>query len=281
MINETTSKGRLVSAVTAAIAGVLMLTVVPIFGQEIVNTIIQSLWGMFELSGDPTPRAAIDIASVFMPMWIGITAFAGGILLLMVKPIFDGKYWGRPLALGLVATAAITGAYMFGPIMNSSSHLAPKDITIMLIGLVPFVIFFLAEKSSAIEKTKNITLFLLLGILCAFSFTNGFSGLHNLASRVEPRFYEDSTFFFAYGFPMIWLGVFLVIVGIPLLAGRSKAGWWITVIGVLGMVVMLGAFSITNPNAFFIGNFALALIVLLLLYNKSWGKRLIIKPSLD
>lgn len=281
MINQTTTRGRLVAATIAAVAGILMFTVVPIFGQEIVNEIVQALWGMFEVSGDPTPRAAIDIASIFMPLWIGLTAFAGGILLLMVKPIYEGKYWARPIALGLVATASITGAYMFGPVMNSTSHLAPKVITIILVGLVPFVIFFLAEKSGAVDKVKNITLFVLLGILCAFSFTNGFSGLHNLASRVEPRFYEEATFFYAYGFPIIWVGVFLVVAGIPLLAGRSKVGWWLTVTGVIAMVVMLGTFAITNPNPFFIGNFALSLIVLLLLYNKGWGKRLITEPNAD
>lgn len=279
MINETTEKGRLISAITAGVAGILMLTVVPIYGKEIVNTIMKALWVMFEKSGDPTPRAAIDLAATYMPMWLGLTVFAGAILLLMVPSIYNGNYWGRPIALGLVSITAITSAFMFGPVMNSSKHLALKDITILLIGLIPFLIFLSAEKSPAKDKAKNITLFLLLGIMIAFSFTNGFSALHELNSRVNPRFYEDPFFTFAYGFPIIWLSVFLVLTGIPLLAGRSRVGWWLTVVGTLGMVTMLAMFSIVNPNPFYIGNCLFALVVLLLLLSNSFGKRLIINQQ--
>lgn len=275
MINETTSRGRLVTAITAALAGILMLTVVPIYGKEITNSIMKALWTMFEKSNDPTPRAAIDLAATYMPMWIGLTVFAGAILLLLVRSIYKGDYWGRPIALGLVSITAITSAFMFGPVMNSSKHLALKDITILLIGIIPFIIFLLAEKSSAKDKSKNISLFLLLGIMIAFSFTNGFSALHELNSRVNPKFYEGEFFTYAFGFPIIWLSSFLVIAGIPLLAGRSKVGWWLTTIGTLGMVTMLAMFSVVNPNPFYIGNLTLALIVLLLLRSDSFGKRLI------
>lgn len=275
MINETTATERLVAAITAAIAGILMLTVVPIYGKEIVNTIMKALWVMFEKSGDPAPRAAIDLAATYMPMWLGLTVFAGAILLLLVRSIYKGEYWGRPIALGLVSITAVTSAFMFGPVMNSSKHLAFKDITILLIGLIPFAIFLLTETSSPKDKAKNITLFLLLGIMIAFSFTNGFSALHELNSRVNPRFYEGAYFTFAYGFPIIWLSSFLVLAGIPLLAGRSKVGWRLTVIGSLGMVTMLTMFSVVKPNPFYIGNTIFALIVLLLLLNKNFGKRLI------
>lgn len=275
MVNDTTAKGRLISAISAAMTGILMLTIVPIYGKEITNSIMKSLWIMFEKNGDPTPRAAIDLAATYMPMWIGLTVFAGAILLFLVRSIYKGEYWARPIALGLVSITAVTGAFMFGPVMNSSKHLAIKDIVIILIGLIPFVIFLISEKSSVKNKLKNVTLFLLMGIAVAFSFTNGFSAIHEITSRVDPKFYEGEFFTYAYGFPIIWLSSFLVIAGIPLLAGRSKVGWWLTTLGFVGMITMLAMFSIVNPNPFYIGNLTLTVIILLLLLNKSFGKRLI------
>ncbi len=277
MVNDTTAKGRLISAISAALAGIFMLTIVPIYGKEITNSIMKSLWVMFENSGDPTPRAAIDLAAIYMPMWIGLTVFAGAILLFLVRSIYKGEYWARPVALGLVSITAVTGAFLFGPVMNSSKNLAIKDIVIILIGLIPFVIFLLSEKSSAMDKSKNITLFVLMGIAVAFSFTNGFSAIHELTSRVDPKFYEGEFFTYAYGFPIIWLSSFLVIAGIPLLAGRSKVGWWLTSLGTIGMVIVLAMFSIANPNPFYIGNLTLTVIILMLLVNPNFGKRLINK----
>lgn len=275
MENKTTSNGRLIMAITAFVAGLLMLTIVPANGKEITNSIMTSLWGMFEKSGEPAPRAAIDLAATYMPMWVGLTVFAGAILILLAYPIYKGQYWARPMAFGLVALPAITSAFMFGPVMNSSKHLVMKDVQILLIGIIPYLIFLLTEQSSGKIKAKNTTLFLLLGIMVAFSFTNGFSALHELNSRVEPKFYEGEFFTYAFGFPILWLSSFLVIAGIPLLAGRSKVGWWLTTLGTLGMVVMLGMFSIANPNPFYIGNLSLTVLVFILMLSPSFGGRLI------
>lgn len=279
MVNNTTARGRLFMAITALVAGILMLTVVPKNGEAITNSIMQSLWAMFEKTGNPLNRAAIDIAATYMPMWVGLTAFAGAILLIVAWPIYKGEYWARPIALGLTAFPAITAAFMFGPVMNSSKHMVMSDVTILLIGLIPYLIFLLCEKSPGKTKAKNATLFLLLGILAAYSFTNGFSALHELTARVEPKYYEGEFFTYAFGFPMVWLSTFLMIAGIPLLAGRSKVGWWLTTIGVLGITAMLLLFSVVHPNPFYIGNFTLAAIILLMLLSPSFGGSLIGKEN--
>lgn len=287
MVNETTAKGRLLMAITAVVAGILMLAVVPSLAETIVTSIQKALWVMYEETGNPSPRAAIDLASTYMPMWTGLTFVAGAILILLAWPIYKGEYWARPLALGLVSLPAITSAFMFGPVMNSSSHLAMTDVTILLIGLIPYLIFLLAEKSPGRDKAKNATLFLLLGIMVAYSFTNGFSALHELNSRVDPRYYEGEFFTYAFGFPMLWLASFLVILGIPLLAGRSTTGWWLTAIGTLMMFAVLAKFTVINFNVFYLGNLALTGIVLSMLLCPSYGGRLInhqgkvVIPSLD
>jgi len=208
-------------------------------------------------------------------MWIGLTMLAGVALLILVRPIYRGDYWARPLALGMLAIPSITAAFMFGPVMNSSKHLAGVDAIILLIGLIPYLIVLLSEQSSGKDKAANTTIFLLLGILIAFAFTNGFSALHELNSRVDPKFYEGEYFMYAVLFPVIWLGCAAAIVGIPLLAGRSKTGWWMVTLGVVAMVLGLAAFSIVNPNAFYIGNLSLALVVLVLLLLPGVGGRLI------
>lgn len=279
MVNNTTARGRFIMAITAIVTGILMLTVVPKNGEAITNSIMQALWAMFEKTGNPLNRAAIDIAATYMPMWIGLTAFAGAILLIVAWPIYKGEYWARPIALGLTAFPAITAAFMFGPVMNSSRHMVMNDIVILLIGIIPYLIFLLCEKSSGRAKAKNATLFLLLGILAAYSFTNGFSALHELTARVDPKYYEGVFFTYAFGFPMVWLSTFLIIAGIPLLAGRSKVGWWLTTVGVLGITAMLLLFSVVNPNPFYIGNFTLAAIVLLMLLSPSFGGSLIGKED--
>lgn len=275
MVNNTTSRGRTVMAASALVAGVLMLTLIPTYGETITNSIIKALGQMFQKSQDPHPAAAAKLAAFYFPMWIGLTMLAGATLLILVRPIYRGDYWARPLALGMLAFPSITAAFLFGPVMNSSKQLAGIDGIILLIGLVPYLIILLTEKSPGKDKAANATIFLLLGVLIAFAFTNGFSALHELKSRVDPKFYEGEFFIYAVCFPMIWLGCASTIAGLPLLAGRSKTGWWMVTMGVVAMVMGLAAFSFVNPNAFYLGNLALAAIVLVLMLLPGVGGRLI------
>lgn len=274
MINKTTAKGRTVMAGSALVAGILMLTLIPSYGETIANSIITAL-GEMSKGGDPHPAAAAELAKTYFPMWIGLTMLAGAALLLLIRPIYRGDYWARPLALGMLAIPCITAAFLFGPVMNSSRHLAGLDVIILVIGLIPYLVVLLSEQSSGKDKAANATIFLLLGILIAFAFTNGFSAIHELNSRVNPTVFEGEYFMYASFYPLIWLGCAAAIIGIPLLAGRSKIGWWVVTMGVFTMIVGLAAFSVVNPNAFYIGNLSLGVLVLVLLLLPGVGGRLI------
>lgn len=271
MTNNTTPTGRQVMAAIAVLAGILCLTIIPMFGGTAMDVVMKSGWARVADNGAIAPK----MVSFFFPFWMALSMVAGTVLILAARPIYKGEYWARPLALGMLAIPSITAAYFFGPIMVTARQLAPQALTMMAIGLIPYFTILLYERTSLSDKLSNFTVFLLLGIMAAGSFTNGFSSLHELLFRPDPKIFTAAQHGFALGVPIDFLGIILVIIGIPFLAGRTRIGWWLCSIGTLAIFIGTFIFYLSKGNSFYLAGLTVSLINLVLLHLPQVGGRVL------
>lgn len=287
MENNTTSNARLIMTALVLLTGILLIAILPEFGMKSMDAVLKGAYMKIEKVGNPALLAAPKLVKFFFPFWTGLSMVVGIALLFLAVPIYRGEKWGRPIALGLLAIPSIGGAYMLGPIMFFASSAINVSIYFMLAGLIPYFVILLYEQSSGIAKTRNFFIFTLLGVTAAYNFGNGHSSLRQLWSSLEqnPQAVDHS---FALGVIVNWVGVILVVIGIPLLAGRTKAGWWTATLGTFAMLVGTGQLFLghTETVEFIVGT-SMALVTALLLITPKIGGALLLEqetkfiPSLE
>lgn len=273
MRNDTTQNGRLIMAIVALIAGLLIIFAIPNISIKVMDSILKALDAKILQTSDPTLISAKKVFTFFFPFWTGLAVVGGALLLLLTLPIYRGEKWGRPLALTLLAIPSILGAYMFGPIIFFAKPLIANAGIVALLGLIPYFIILLWEKSSISDKLINFILFLFIGIEIAYSFTNGHSSLRMFLGWPEGAARTTEYYFYAFGIPVIWFGVLMGIIGIPLFAGRRNSGWWLVTGGSFIMLLGTIIFYLAKPNGWFTTGIALTLISFILLLIPSIGGR--------
>lgn len=273
MRNDTTPKGRLIMAIVALLAGLIIIFGIPNISIKVMDSILKSLDAKILQTNDPTLISAKTVFTFFFPFWTGLTVVGGALLLLLALPIYRGEKWARPIALVLLAVPAILGAYMFGPIMFFAKPLIAYAGIVAMLGLIPYFIILLCEKSSTSDKLINFLLFLFIGIETAYSFTNGHSSLRMFLGWAEGAARTTEYYLYAFGIPVIWFGVLMAIVGIPLYAGRRNSGWWLVTGGSFIMLLGTIIFYLAKPNGWFTTGIALTLISFILLLIPSIGGR--------
>ena len=247
MVENVTSRDRWVMAVVAVIAGILMLTVVPNIFIGAMDAVLKGIAVKLPTIPNPDVKAAPQIVTLFFPLWGALSMIAGATLLAIALPLYRGERWARAVAIGMAAIPAIAGAYLSGPIVYFAKNAMPLFLLIMTIGLVPYFVLLLWGRASAGEKIGNFFLFLALGVTAAWSFSNAGSSLRILMSRAD----FSALYVFLLGVPVAMIGVSAVIVGIPLLAARTRTGWWLSLIGLLNVTVgniLLYLSGLTSPE---------------------------------
>ncbi|MCC6147557.1 MAG: hypothetical protein IT308_08325 [Anaerolineaceae bacterium] len=266
------SKDRSILAGIAAVAGVLCFTVVPFLAMRAMNAVLNGAAIKIPASGNPLIATAPRIVLAFFPVWAGLTVAAGLILLMVAWAISQGESWAKPVAVGLLAIPSITGAYYSGPIMFFAKENMPVFLIIALIGLIPYFIILLWGRKSPGGKVGQFFLFLMLGITSAWSFANGGSSLRMFWARPEQYTLDAGNTGFILGIPVIWAGVLLTIIAIPLLAATSRRGWFV---GFAGLLAILGGnavlFITHSGTREFMFGVIMAVVSLILLWAPKIG----------
>jgi len=96
-----------------------------------------------------------------------------------------------------------------------------------------------------------------------------------LIDRSDPSLFTAEYYGYALGIPAVWIGVVLIMAGIPLLAGRSHLGWWLASIGTVGILLGTLNFYLHHYSAWFIGGIVIALASLIMLVVPRLGGSLI------
>lgn len=282
MTNNTTATGRKVLAATAIIAGLLCIAVIPKIAMNAQAVILLNVYNFVEQAGNPALMAAPKMVTFWYPFWSVMTMIAGTILLLLAAPIYRNEYWARPIALGLLAIPCVAGAGLIGPIVKFAIDHIMSAVGIMGLGLIPFLIMLLYEKSSGKLKVINFVVFMALGLTAAWNFGNFHGGFRILWSFLiaSPKYMIYS---YAIGTPVALIGVVMAMLGIPLLAGRSRKGYWLCVSANALFVVGTGTIMLGNPQTleFYVGTAAGLITLILLLSPKIGGQLVDHKPLLS
>lgn len=244
MVENVTSRDRVVMAVVAVIAGILMLTAAPNMIIAAMDAVLKGIAVKLPTIPNPDVKAAPQIVTLFFPLWGALTMVAGVTLLAITLPLYRGERWARATAIGMTAIPAIAGAYLSGPIVYFAKNAMALFLLIMTIGLVPYFVLLLWGRASTGEKVGRFFLFLALGVTAAWSFSNAGSSLRILMSRAD----FSALYVFLLGVPVAMIGVIAVIAAIPLLAARTRAGWWLATAAVVVMLAGTIGLFVTHPN---------------------------------
>ncbi len=167
----------------------------------------------------------------FYAQWTMLSFFAGIVLLIIIRKLYEGQQWAKAVALTCLSMPAIGAAYMLVPWMNFVSAMpdagVPPALYIMLAGLAPYFAILLAGKGSVKEKVILFLVFTMLGVAAGYTFGNGHASHRILLGHpMLPRYGED-IFVLNYARTAGWIAVIGFVMSIYLLAMRIEAGWWI------------------------------------------------------
>jgi len=276
MVNQTEIKDNRVLAIIAAVAGILCFTILPFASMRAMDAVLKGAALKLQVTGNPMLASAPKIVITFWPLWGGLSVAAGVVLLYNAWALHKGEHWARPMAIGLLAIPSITGAYFAGPIIFFDKSAILYFLIISFIGLVPYFTILLWGHAPAGEKWRKFLIFLLLGVVAAWSFSNGGSALRMFMARSDPYGLTTGHYGFLFGIPVVWIGVLLTIVSIPLLAAYSQRGRRLAVVGLMITLVGSALLFVTNPatTEFLIG-MVLVSVNLVLLMIPSIGGRLV------
>jgi len=276
MSEQKEVKDRRILAVLTAAAGVLMFTVVPVAVARAMDAVLKGSALKIQATGNQLLTTGPKIVITFWPFWGGLCIAAGVILLYVAWAIYKGQSWAKPVAIGLLAIPAITGAYFSGPIMFFNKSAMQYFLLIALIGLIPYFPLLLWGKASKGEKWAKFFVFLLLGVVAAFSFSNGGSALRIFMARPEPYVLTGGQYGLLLGIPVVWIGVLMVMVSIPLLAAKNQRGYKMAVMGLFINLVGTAVLYVSNldTSEFLLGIILIAVSLTLLLIPSIKGKLL-------
>lgn len=279
MQNTSTKRQRLIIVIAMIISAILMLTILPVGVITAAGNVLVGAYLKYEILQLPLIVTAPIMIKFFFPLWAALSIVAGAAALFLTVPVYRGEKWGRPLALGAFAIPSIAGAYMLGPIIYFSVDQIYISITYMGIGLITYFVILLGEVSPMITKLKNFVFFALLGVTIAFTFANAHTSL-----RMQMAMYlhdpKDMDLVYPIGIVVGLVGVVVTMLGLPMLAGRANAGWWVVTIGLTSMMMSVLWFFIghTGTSEFLLG-VVLCLASLILLFLPQVGGTLVDKKA--
>ncbi len=222
------------------LAAVLMIAVVPFTAFKMVNPILTyqiERIAKFTAEGNPSaPLLTLTtwLVSFFYPFWGTMSAIAGIALLVIAKPLYEGKVWSRGLALLSLAVPSMGGAYMIVPWMNfvgSKEGGFPPAMIIMMIGLIPYFTILLADKGDFKQKLVDFFVFAMLGVSAAENFANGHAAFRILYGHPKRPLFAEGISMTYFGWLGLWVSFGLLVAAIYQLGVRNKSGWYLALIG--------------------------------------------------
>ena len=194
MFNKTTSMQRIIMAVTAVIAGIMMMYIFPTQGMQTLKIALDQVMTRL-IPFDPDFYPAVPILGATYGIWFVILWLGGALAIVIAKAVYDGKEWARASMLGLAAIPAVAGMTMWipwmvlvvsdystGPVAGImpppewASPVAPVLWT-MVFGLVFYYIFLLMDQDTIKNKIIKIIPYTFLGVVAGMVFMNGQHGV--------------------------------------------------------------------------------------------------------
>ncbi len=194
MFNKTTAIQRTIMAVTAVIAGIMMMYVFPTQGMETLKIALDQVMTRL-IPFDPDFYPAVPILGATYGIWFVVLWLGGALAIVIAKAVYDGKEWARASMLGLAAIPAVAGMTMWipwmvlvvsdyskGPVAGIMpppewANPAAPVLWTMVFGLIFYYIFLLVDQDTLKNKIIKIIPYTFLGVVAGMVFMNGQHGV--------------------------------------------------------------------------------------------------------
>ncbi len=194
MFNETTKTQRTIMAVTAVIAGIFMMYIMPTQGMRTLKFALENVMERL-IPFDPDFYPAVPILGATYSIWMVVLWLGGALAIVIAKNVYDGKEWARSTMLGLAAIPSVAGMTMWIPwmvlvvsdyskgpvagILPPPAGISPAAPVLwtMVFGLLFYYIFLLADNDTIKNKIIKIIPYTFLGVVAGMVFMNGQHGV--------------------------------------------------------------------------------------------------------
>ncbi|MBV5326415.1 MAG: hypothetical protein JZU65_02070 [Chlorobium sp.] len=188
MVNETSKIQRTLAAVVAGIAGIYFLTCAPTAAMRTLKIALeQALLRLVPHDYDFYP--AIPLLTSTYSGWIILIFLAGGLSMMLIWPLYQGKTWARATALGAYGLATVGGMAMSIPwfvlVLAEYPHKGvpphtvsgmPPSLAILFLGLAFYYTMLYADKDSLKNKLLKWIPYTFTGIVSGMVFMNAQHG---------------------------------------------------------------------------------------------------------
>jgi len=185
---------RKIMAVTAVVAGVMMIYVFP---EQAMRTLKIALENVMErlIPFDPDFYTAVPILSSTYGAWMVILVLCGALSICIAPAIYKGQEWARATAMGMMAVAAVSGMTMLipwmvlvvadysqGPVAGilpppEGLSMLPPVFWTLVFGLAFYYVFLFADKETVKQKFIRFIPYTFLGIVAGMVFMNAQHGV--------------------------------------------------------------------------------------------------------
>jgi len=234
---ESTPKTvRLIMALLAVIVGLFMIAAAPFLIQTSLERVLTEL--TIVSAEKPAYASGILLFSYAFPLYRGLIFIGGIALILLAKPIAEGKEWTFPVSLLASAFPSAGGMFMFMPYVSFVDGF-PIPMVVSMVGLVFFWSLILLRKVDKWLKWGQFLALTFAGMLTTHAFIVGIGNMRMLLTRPEKPFYNGlGTWVLAWSQPIQWICVILLFVAIFQIARRRLSGWWLALVSVTSLAAI-------------------------------------------
>lgn len=279
-MQETPVGMRKILAVLAVVIALFLLIATPILVQNSLDPVLREL--MIVVEERPQFLSGISLFTFFYPLWRALCFIAGAALLAITPAIYRGENWTVPVSLTAYAMPSIGGMFMFLPYVSWVEDSFPIPMIISLVGLVGYWATLLLRKTDRMQKIADMLVFTFIGMLATHAFVLGVGAARQLMTRPGQPHYQGLEWWILTMLGDInWICAAGLIIAIPLMAMRLKAGWYLAVISALAILLIDAPSQVIRTSTLdYLYGSLLSIALLLWLLLPAFRRRLV-KPDTE
>ncbi len=238
--NDFSPKARLYLAILMAAFGLFVVVAGPFLVQGSMDAILARV--VPKIPTDPSFAMTAVVLPTFFLIMRGINFVAGITLIVTAYFFYKGEKWAWTVALLASALPTIFG------VLHNLPHIVqygrpPAAISIMVFGLVTYLVVLLTKKGTKTQKWARFLVFTLLGVTAGHINVLVMHSLKNIITRPDAPYFSDIMYtVYSFEGPINFIAMIFCVLAIPLLASDNKKfeGWMLALIA--GISVALANF---------------------------------------
>ena len=251
--NQVSPKTRLYVAILMAVFGLYVVIAGTFLVQGSMDAILARV--VPKIPNEPSFAMTVIVLPTFFIIMRGINFVAGLTLIITAYYYNKGEEWTYSIALLASALPTIFG------VLHNLPHLVqynrpPAAISILLFGLVTYLVVLLTKPGTKIQKWARFLVFTLLGVTAGHINVLVMHSLKNIITRPDAPYFSD-IMYTAYEGPINFIAFIFCVLAIPMLASKTMKFQGLTLTLIAGLAVALANYPThfirMQTSDFFVG----------------------------